>query len=81
MEEEKKYELEFCEALKIILDGGAVKGQRFIDGIFLKLNDYGELILVDAARLYAEDTKVFIKSLATQKYRELDVLTMRELSS
>ena len=77
--EHKKYDLDFKEALDIVLDGGAVKGQNFVDGVFLKLNSYGQLVTVDAARLYAEDERVFIKGLSQQKFRNLTVMTMKEL--
>ncbi len=66
--------------MKIVLEGGNVKGKEFVDGIFLKLNKYGQLVLVDAGRLYEEDTTVFIKSLEHQKFREVTILTMKELS-
>ena len=77
----RKYDLDFYEALKLIMDGGVVKGERFVDGIFLKLNKVGQLVIVDAKRLYAEDTNVYIKSLSTQKFRELTVMTMKELTN
>lgn len=78
--EEVKYELDFFEALKIVLDGGAVKGENFISGIFLKLNDYGQLVTVDAGQYYKESEKVFVKSMSQQKFRELTVMTEKELS-
>jgi len=78
---EKKYDLDFYEALKIVMDGGAVKGNNFTDGIFLKLNSRGQLITVDAGRLYAEEINVYIKGMTRQKFRELTVMTMRELYS
>jgi len=77
---EKKYDLDFYKALEIVMNGGAVKGDNFIDGIFLKLNSRGQLVIVDAGRLYAEETDVFIKGMLRQKFRELTVMTMRELS-
>lgn len=76
---EKKYDLDFYEALKIVINGGAVKGERFLPGIFLKLNLAGQLVIVDAARLYDESTSVFVKRISDQKFRELSVMTMREL--
>lgn len=78
--ETREYNLTFFEALQIVLDGGAVKGEQFIDGIFIKLNSYGQLVTVDAGRLYDESEKVFIKGLSRQKFRELSVMTMKELS-
>lgn len=78
---EKEYNLDFYEAMKVIMNGGAVKGNNFVDGIFMKLNSHGQLVIVDAGRLYIEETDVFIKNMKNQKFRELTVLTMKELSS
>lgn len=78
--EQKKYDLDFKEALGIVLNGGAVKGENFMDGIFLKLNDYGQLVIVNAKRMYEECEKVYITSLNRQMFRELTVLTIKELS-
>lgn len=78
--DDKKYDLDFYQALEVVMNGGAVKGDDFVDGIFLKLNSRGQLITVDAGRLYAEETAVFIKGMAKQKFRSLTVLTMKELS-
>lgn len=76
----EKYDLDFYKAMKIVMNGGAVKGDKFVDGIFLKLNSYGQLVTVDAGRLYVEEEKVFLKTMVNQKFRKLTVLTMRELS-
>lgn len=76
----KEYNLDFYEALKIVMDGGAVKGERFIDGIYLRLNSYGQLVTVDVGQCSVESEKVFIKTLETQKFREVNVFTMKELS-
>lgn len=78
--EDTIYNLDFYQAIKIVMNGGAVKGSSFMDGVFLKLNTYGQLVMVIADLLYKEETKVFIKGMDNQKYRELNVLTMKELS-
>ena len=78
--ETKKYDLDFYEALKIVMDGGAVKGDNFVDGVFLKLNSYGQLVIVDARRYYEEEIKVFLKGMVRQKFRSLTVMTVKELS-
>ena len=31
---EKKYNLDLYQALEIVMNGGAVKGDNFIDGVF-----------------------------------------------
>lgn len=76
--EQRKYDLDFKEAIDIVLDGGAVKGQHFVDGAFLKLNKSGHLVVVDATQSYEEKTS-FFKGLSEQKFRKLTTLTMREL--
>jgi hypothetical protein len=77
---EKKYDLDFYQALEVVMNGGAVKGNDFADGIFLKLNSQGQLVTVDAGRLYREETDVFIKGMVRQKFRSLTVMTIKELS-
>lgn len=76
----KKYDLDFYQAIKIVMEGGAVKGDSFTDGIFLKLSKQGQLVIVDAGRFYDEDTNVFISGMVRQKFRSLTVMTMKELS-
>jgi hypothetical protein len=78
---ERKYDLDFYQALEVVMNGGAVKGDNFVDGIFLKLNSRGQLVTVDAGKLYLEETNVFIKGMVRQKFRSLTVMTMKELSS
>lgn len=77
----KEYKLDFYKALEVVINGGCVKGDNFADGIFLKLNSRGQLVTVDAGRLYIEETDVFIKGMVRQNFRELTVLTMKELTS
>ena len=79
--EKRKYSLDFYEAMKIVMDGGAVKGDNFVDGVFLKLNSYGQLVIVDACRYYEEETKVFLKGMIRQKFRSLTVMTVKELTN
>jgi hypothetical protein len=78
--ENKKYNLSFIEAIDIVMNGGAVKGENFRNGIFLKLNTYGQLVIVNANRLYEEEINVCIKDMYHQKFRNLVVMTMKELS-
>lgn len=77
-----KYDLDFYEALKIVMNGGAVKGERFVDGVFMKLSDEARnnLVLVDAGRFYIEEDLVPYKGMDSQKFREVNVFTMNELS-
>jgi len=77
---QKNYDLNFYQALEIIMEGGAVKGDNFIDGVFLKLNTHGQLVVVDVSRMYEEEEKVFIKGMVRQKFRSLTVMTMKELT-
>lgn len=76
----KTYDLDFYQALEVVMNGGAVKGNDFISGVFLKLNKYGQLIIVDASRMYSEEISVFLKEMVKQKFRSLTVMTMKELS-
>ena len=78
---DKKYDLDLYQALEIVMNGGAVKGDNFIDGVFLKLSKRGQLITVDAGRMYIEETNVFIGGMVRQKFRSLTVMTMKELCS
>tara|TARA_R110000772_G_scaffold153317_2_gene264321 strand:+ start:277 stop:519 length:243 start_codon:yes stop_codon:yes gene_type:complete len=77
----KKYDLDLYQALEIVMNGGAVKGDNFIDGVFLKLSKRGQLITVDAGSMYLEETNVFIGGMVRQKFRSLTVMTMKELCS
>ena len=76
----KKYNLDFFQAFKIVMDGGAVKGEHFQSGIFLRLNSQGQLVVVDASLMYKEDIHVFLEGMVDQKFRELTVMTLLELS-
>jgi hypothetical protein len=78
--EKVEYNLSYLEALEIVANGGSVKGENFIDGIFLKMNRYEQLVTVDACRSYIEEDRVFFGSLTRQKFRELSVMTVKELS-
>lgn len=78
--ENKEYNLDFYEALKIVMNGGAVKGDNFVDGVFLQLNIKGQLVVVDAMRMYEQETNVFIKRMVRQKFRELFTLTIKDLT-
>ena len=76
----KEYRLSFIEALEIVLNKGCVKGENFAIGYFLKLNKHGQLVLVDANNLYKEIEFINMDSLNNQKFRELSVMTIKELS-
>ncbi len=73
------YDLNFYEALKEVLENKSwVKGDNFIDGIYLKKDANGNLVTVDASRLYIEEPTI-IGGLYRQKYRVITVATMKEL--
>lgn len=76
----KEYNLDFKEALDIVVNGGSVRGENFTHGVYLRLNRYGQLVIVDANKLYDEDEKVFITTLYNQKFRQVTVMTVKELS-
>lgn len=77
--EDKTYNIDFKEALDYVLDGGTVKGENFASGVFLKINNHGTLVTVDANNFYRETECPFILSLSRQKFRKLTVLTIKEL--
>ena len=78
---DKKYTLSFQKALGIVLDGGAARGEEFAPGYFIKLGSLGQIVLVDSNRFYEEMDFPNIKSLSYQKYRELTVMTKKELEN
>lgn len=77
--EKKEYNLDFYQAIKIIINGGAVKGNDFKDGIFMRLNTLGQIVSVDACRLYDECLVINLKNLSKQKFREVTIYTVKEL--
>jgi hypothetical protein len=77
---QKEYNLDMHEALDVLLSGGAVKGKDFAKGIFIKLNSYGHMVIVDANDFYTESNAVSLSSLSSQKFREVSVFTLKELS-
>ena len=58
----------------LVVNGGAVKGNDFRKGIYLKLNSWGQLVTVDANDFYREDTTVFLKGLKDQMFYDAVVL-------
>lgn len=59
-----KYDVTFEEAIKLLLQGEALKGDNFRKGYFIKLNYFGQIVLVSVADFYREDTMVCLKSLS-----------------
>lgn len=80
---QKEYNLNFYEALKEVIENKAcVKGNRFTDGIFLRLGHgqyVKQLVLVDAGRLYIEEPFILYEGIETQMFRIVYVQTMKEL--
>jgi len=77
----KKYELSFHEALDVILEGGAVKGDNFAKSIYMKLDNYGRMILVNVDDFSNTIEFVSLTSLSQQKFRSLTVMTVKELEA
>lgn len=78
-----EYTLDFYIILKEMVDSQKwFRGEGFKMGYFIKLNRYGQLVLVDANNMYSEDTLAasFMLSLVNQKYREITVATINELN-
>ena len=70
----QKFNLDFHQAIDVVMNGGVVKGNDFRKGIYLKLNSWGQLVTVDANDFYREDTTVFIKGLKDQMFYDAVVL-------
>lgn len=77
--ERVEYNLDFFDALKLVLSGGAVKGENFSKGYYLTMNSCGQLVTKDANNYYKECDFVSVDSLQRQKFRELTVMTPKEL--
>lgn len=81
MSNNPEYDLTFIEAFeKVIYNGACVRGENFKNGVYLKCSDSGELVTVDAKHFYKATPHPWIDSLKNQKYRELSVMTIKELS-
>ena len=80
MWKDKDFNLDFYLAIKVVMEGKYVQGDDFRDGIFMKLNRSGQLVVVDAMRLYDEDTNVFLKGMLNQNFRQVNILTPKALS-
>ena len=74
------YNLNFHDAIDVILAGRWVRGDNFAKGVFIKINEYGQIVVVDATQMYREIEFVSITSLNNQKFREIGVATVKELS-
>ena len=77
---DKDFNLDFHLAMKVVMEGKCVQGDDFRNGIFMKLNRSGQLVVVDAMRLYDEDDKVFLKGMLNQNFRQVNILTPKALS-
>jgi hypothetical protein len=80
MEDKPEYNLDFHQAIDILLNNGCVKGENFANGVFLKLSFFGNIVTCDAEDFYKESNFIFLKALANQKYREVNLMTVKELS-
>lgn len=75
-----EYNLNFHDAIDVIIAGGWVKGNNFAKYVFMRINKYGQIVVVDASQMYKEIEFVSITSLNNQKFREIQVATLKELS-
>ena len=80
MWKDKDFNLDFYLAIKVVMEGKCVQGDNFRDGIFMKLDNQGRLVTVDAMRLYAEERDVQLKGMLRQNFRQVDILTPKALS-
>lgn len=80
MSDKPEYNLDFHQAIDIWLNDGFVRGENFAVGVFLRLSHFGNIVTCDAQNFYKESNFIFLKGLANQKYREVNILTVKELS-
>jgi hypothetical protein len=80
MSDKPEYNLDFHQAIDILLNDGCVRGEKFGEDSFLRLSHFGNIVVCDAKNFYMESPYIFLKALANQKYREVDILTVKELS-
>lgn len=77
----QNYNIEFKDAMQLLVDGKWLKGNLFADGHFIKLDNHGRLVVIDANRYYHEEICPFIKSLSNNKFRIITVATLNELKN
>jgi hypothetical protein len=81
MTKKVEYNIDFYQALKLMVEEKKwFRGENFAKGMYIKLNNDGEIISVDMMNWYEEYPMPFIDSLARQKYREITIATLNELS-
>ncbi len=75
------YNLDFYQALKEMMENGAcIKGEDFAPGYFLKSNTNGNIVLVNANKIYTSEPFSIYSALTKYKFRTLIVMTLKELS-
>jgi hypothetical protein len=77
----KKYDLTFNDAIAEMMENNAwIKGSDFRDGIYLKMNASGDMVMVNANKFSTESVHTLSRGLYLQKYRLITVATVAELS-
>lgn len=76
-----EYNLNWLEAIRLMVEEKQwIRGKNFMKGYFMKINQYGQMVLVDANNLYKEEPYPFIEGLSRQMFRTVEVATINELS-
>ncbi len=76
------YNLDFYVAFKEMLENKAwIKGSDFGNSIYLKLDDQGQIVMVDVSNTFDSIIPYpFVGGLPKQKFRIITVATVKELS-
>lgn len=75
------YNLDFYQALKLMIDEKQyMRGNGFKKGFYIKISKSGNLMLVDVNNFSKQHPFYGLSLLAGQKFREITVATLEELS-
>lgn len=77
-----EFNLSFIEALQVVFAGGKVRGNRFSNGVYLR-QDYHGAVIVDSVSEeigFSEKSDfILTKGLTTQKYRVVESVKYSDL--
>jgi len=77
----REYNLDFYEAIKLCIEQDKwIRGEYFVSGCFLKMDGIKGLCLVDVKIRYDATPYPYLKGLASQKFRVVNIATLKELS-
>ncbi len=76
----EQYDIPFSEAMNLLLEGKCLRGDKFRNGFYIRLDHIGQLVLVDANNFSIETPYPYIRSLSYSKYRIVTIMTVKELT-